>query len=164
MEDNKIQYQGVTSWRIFARVQFIHLKSHWLRLMLFPAIVAPIIWLQQVSTLNTILGTLIAVSFVPVFIALQMMLAYWLYKRSPYLQKPIKGFISDRLLRTENGLGVSEVEWKMFIKHVEKNDFILLYLSPQTLNILPKEFFANEKDWNKARKIIGAKMQNAATE
>ncbi|MDQ6786176.1 MAG: YcxB family protein [Acidobacteriota bacterium] len=159
MEENTIQYQGSISWKNFAKAQMIHIKSQWLRMMLFPAIFTPIIWFQQVSILTKILATLLALSFVPLMMAFQMIAAYWSYKHSPYLQKPIKGFVSDDLLRTENGLGTSEMEWKMFTKHKETDDCILLYSSPQGFNLLTKEFFASENDWNKAREIVGAKMQ-----
>lgn len=162
MEERKIQYQGSISWKNFAKAQMIHIKSQWLRIMLFPAIFTPIIWMQQISVLNKILATLLALSFVPIMMAFHMVTAYWSYKRSPYLQEPIKGFVSDELLRTENGLGTSEMEWKMFTKYKETGNCILLYSSPQGFNFLTKEFFANENDWNEARKIVGAKMQKRA--
>jgi len=162
MHDRIIQYQGSISWKNFAKAQRIHVKSQWFRMMLFPAIFTPLIWIQQVPVLTKVLASLLALSFVPVMMAFQMIAANWSYKRSPYLQEPIKGFVSDELLRTENGLGTSEMEWKMFTKHIETNDCILLYSSPQGFNFLTKEFFASENDWNEARKIVEAKMQKRA--
>jgi hypothetical protein len=162
MEESTIQYQGSISWKNFAKAQRIHMKSQWIGLMLFPAIFAPLIWIQQVSVLTKILASLLALLFVPFMMAFQMIAAYRSYKRSPYLQEPIKGFVSDEFLRTENGLGTSEMEWKMFTKHIVTNDCILLYSSPQGFNFLTKEFFASENDWNEARKIVGAKMRKRA--
>lgn len=78
--------------------------------MLFPFIFLPLIWIQQLSVLTTFLASLLALLFVPLMMAFQMIALNRSYKRSPYLQEPIKGFVSDDFLRTENGLGVSEME------------------------------------------------------
>lgn len=162
MKNDQIQYQGLVTWTMFVRAHMVDLKSNLFRLSLFPIIFAPFIWIMDSTILNRILATLIAISFVPVFIVMQRVMLYWSFKRSPFFREPMSGIISSAGLQIENSLGNSEMKWQMFNKFREKDNCILLYTSPNSFQLLAKEFFANDEDWMRAKETVSLGMQGRA--
>jgi hypothetical protein len=63
------------------------------------------------------------------------------------LQSPIVGEAKEAGVRIETEHSRSEMPWEAFLKRKIGKGIVLLYLSIQVINVLPREFFATEADW-----------------
>jgi hypothetical protein len=77
-----------------------------------------------------------------------------LYDRTPGYREPVRGFVADDGLHLRTIHDVSDLPWDQFTRRVDAPDMVLLYSGPGGFRMLPREFFATDRDWDLARSII----------
>jgi hypothetical protein len=154
---------------VFKRAQWTHLGFGWLTLCAFP--VAMTAWAfyyraGDVSVGMAVLLFLVASAFVPFMLAFIV----WGWRRahanSPIFQDPFIGSVSEDRFALEAETGRTDMTWDRFIGRREGKDVVLLYQAPNLFNILAREFFESDADWETARRFtmrVPARRRRAAT-
>ena len=153
-----IHFRGEITFEIYQRAQKTHFGLRWLYWFLFPILMT--IWSYYMDPLRRTMEalTLRFAIYSIIFITI-MFLSTWYnfrktYKNSPYLQEECSGYISQESLHLENHDATVNIPWRKFVKVKFKDELVMLYRGPNIFNMLPKEFFRSEEDWNNAVDLI----------
>ena len=76
------------------------------------------------------------------------------WKNNKAFQDSISGTISSQGVHFLGGYFSSDIEWKMYYGFKKSPALLLLYQSPNTFNLFPKEFFSGETDWEAFIRLI----------
>jgi hypothetical protein len=74
-----------------------------------------------------------------------------MYKETPFLHQPLAGSVSLEKFVVESVSGRTELTWNQFVRVRDGQDVLLLYYGPYQFNILAREFFESDSDWDTAR-------------
>jgi len=148
-----LTYSGVVSWTLFRRALRKSAGKRWLALFVFPVLMtAYAVWSRPYAPLRLyFLCFTLASLYVPMMLILQLWKWRRRFVRSPYLREPLSGVVSPEIFIARGSTGTTEMPWSRFVKIKDAGDFILLYPSPYQFNILSREFFASEEQWQAAR-------------
>ena len=156
--EQKIQFRGVVSWPVFKRAQWTHLGARWLILLMFPAIMTAwaVFNARSLSLGTVVLLFAVASVFIPLMLAFTVRGWRRTYAKSPILHDPLVGWISQDRFFIEGSTGRSEMTWDRFVRIREGKGVILLYQGPNLFNILAREFFESDPDWDSARRLTAS--------
>ena len=78
----------------------------------------------------------------------------YLVQRTPLYQNPVAGVASDEVLVLGGGGAESHIRWDRCTGYKMSEDLVLVYASSGALNTVPREFFADEEDWQRFREHV----------
>jgi hypothetical protein len=163
-----IQYRGRITKQLFLRAHRLNIASHWraavLILFLFPVVMG--FWAFAGSwSVNPWVVTIGSFAFVPVMAAFQYFALYFqwgrVYRNLPFLAESFEGEISNAHFTVSGANGTSDLLWPAFTKARHSRDLILLYQSPGAFNILSRNFFESDNDWQRAITLINQRVGGA---
>ncbi len=150
--DQVVPFHGTISWSLFRRAQWTHVGRRWLILCLFPVIMIVWAW-WSAGSLGSRWAIVIACAFAYVPIMIVSSLFTWrrTYRKTPFLHQPLAGTVSLEKFVVEGVTGRSELTWNQFVRIRDGEDLVLLYYGPHQFNIIAREFFKSDADWETAR-------------
>ena len=163
-EKLEIHFTGLITREIFMRAQKLHAGRRWI-LFIYPIVMLPLIFLtgESLGTPIRIILITLAVLFVPLTRFAQRLALLRVFKKSPYLTISFKGVINDERFYLESDLGHIDLPWSSFIKYKQTDDIILLYQGPTIFQVLAREFFADQEEWERARTLSITRAQSNRT-
>ena len=141
------------------------MKKYMIVLSIFPILIWSMILLTEMVDFDlplVIKAVIIVFGFLylPLVWLMQRYRLTRLYRTSPYLTEPLSGFITNDKLHLENKLGQCDLPWTVFIRYMENDDMVLLYQSPIIFQLLAKEFFVSQENWERAKREIITNIQS----
>jgi hypothetical protein len=94
--------------------------------------------------------------FVPLMLALVPLAWRRTYAKSPLLRDPLVGWISQDRLVVEGATGRTDLTLDRVIRVREGKGAILLYQGPGLFNVIAREFFETDADWDTARRLTAS--------
>ena len=151
--DQTVRFSGTISWARFKRAQWKHVGHRWLILLMFPVVMTAYVpWMVGTPSIGAwVLVMVIALTFVPLMIALNLLGWRRTYAKSPYLHQSLTGSVSLDKFIVEGPTGRVEMTWDQFVRIKDGDDCVLLYHAPNLFNILAREFFESDDAWKTAR-------------
>jgi len=157
-----IEYEGQITEDIF-------IKSHRLAMLskkllftsLFPILVILVLIIRRPHwSIGDIIITLAIAIPLTGSILYVLQNYFWrrIYRRSPYLKERLSGAITEEAFSVKSSSGMSNLPWNHFVKTKIGKNIVLLYKSPVLVNILPREFFQTDDQWQEALAIIQKKI------
>jgi hypothetical protein len=152
--DQIVSFTGTVSWPLFKRAQWTHVGRRWLLLLLFPVIMTAYAWWAP-GTFGSSWAMVFAAAFVwvPMMIASSLFTWRRTYTKTPFLHQRLTGSVSSQRLVVEAETGRTDITWNQFVRIRDGKDFLLLYHGPYQFNILAREFFESDADWETARRF-----------
>jgi len=86
-----------------------------------------------------------------------------IYNSSPRMknESTYKTIFKGILIKSEQGSSL--VKWKDIIRAADKNEIVILYISPVQALIIPREYFQNDLDFSDFKDILKEKIKNKGT-
>jgi hypothetical protein len=155
-----ISFHGKITEDVFVKAQRLALRKHMLAFFAFAIIVVLLVTVTKKSVdkwdlIGVPLGLGVALFFL---YFLQVWKWRRIYRRSPYLQETISGSLSDQTFLAQTATAQTDTPWDSFIKAKIGRELVLLYRSPVLTNIVSKQFFLSDDDWQLAVKLIRKKI------
>src|SRR5690242_1267690 len=147
-----VPFHGTVSWPLFKRAQWKHVGRRWLIVVMFPVVMAAYSW-WTAGTLGSkwAIVFVCAFAYVPIMIVSSLFTWRRMYKETPFLHQLLAGSVSLEKFVLETTTGRTEMTWNQFVRIRDGEDVLLLYHEPQQFNILAREFFESDADWDTAR-------------
>jgi YcxB-like protein len=82
------------------------------------------------------------------------------YAQSPLLREPLEGSIAQDRFVVHGASGRTDMAWDRFVRVRQGKGVILLYQGPNVFNMLAREFFESEADWDSARRLTASVTTN----
>jgi hypothetical protein len=76
------------------------------------------------------------------------------WKKSKTFQNPFSGTITSNRIHFDAAYSESSQSWEVYIHYKQSPTMILLYQSPNLMNIFPKKFFKSDQDWEAFIKLV----------
>jgi hypothetical protein len=152
---NAIAFHGTITSDVFLKAQRLHSKRRSVAFLVvaFAAILfGLLIRFKDEADLGSL--TLIAAGVTMiVLLALRRFRTRRIYEKSPYMHEAFRGSISPSAYSVETSVGSGTVPWSKFIKVLADDEIVLLYRGPNMFNIMAKDFFNSDEEWQQARKL-----------
>lgn len=158
--DENVEYKGKISYEVFEAAQYLFNGYRWITFLIIPVFTVLAGFVLCKSYLEWFILISLGVLSLPVLHAYHKWKWKYHYKRSPYLNEPLKGSVTQNGIITEVPSCKSETPWSNFIKLKSTEDLMLLYIAPNAFRILSKSFFSDSKDWEKALKLVSNGLKN----
>jgi hypothetical protein len=81
------------------------------------------------------------------------------FKTNALLRDGFAGTANESTFVAESPNGVSNIAWEKFHQAVMAPDMVLLYVSAHQFFILPREFFASERDWTEFQALVRQRVR-----
>jgi hypothetical protein len=156
----EIQFTGQITQKDFLQAQSLHRKTSKAPLFLGGLFICMLI----VTVITSISEPALLGTAIPVFVILIIIIAVsWggprlqainIWKNSKSLQKPLSGKITEDKINLEGAYSEGSVSWKAYVSYKQSANMILLYQSPNLMNIFLKTYFKDEKDWEDFKELV----------
>jgi hypothetical protein len=150
--NDSVSYSGAISWRVFWRAQFSHAKRRGWIILFFPVYMAVFMGFffgDSISDYITVFLTFLWM--IPFFIGLWVFQWWWMFTKTPQFKTPISGTVSSAGFTAIAPTGRTDMTWPQFARVTDAGNSLLLYMTPYMFQILSREFFASDQDWEMAR-------------
>jgi hypothetical protein len=157
-----IPFRGSITRELFLRAQRLHAGRRRLILWAFPGIFLILIalgWNGMDRAPLAVKAEALVLTFL--FPILMMLFQRWQwgrqYMKSPLLQEPIWGAVSEEQLELHGAHGDSRLPWSLFVKRKQVPGLVLLYQSPYAFNLLARELFVDDAAWEAALRVVSVR-------
>ena len=153
--DNVIRFEGRLSPEIYYRAQQLHSRRRRAFMALFGSAAVLLAIFQWYSGGPDIEVAAFGCGGIVLLtsLALRRFRFNRAYDKSPYLHETFTGTISHASYSAESAVGSAVLPWSKFVKVVTSDDMVLMYRGTNLFNIVAKEFFTSEADWQQAKAI-----------
>jgi YcxB-like protein len=124
------------------------------------SVVLPLAYSQDVSSWYPVWGVLVVLAFL--FFVVPRIAIDRALKTNKLLQQPFEGTAAEDAIRMTTPNSSVTLPWEVFYQVKEAPKMILLYQGSNLYNLFPREFFANEEDWQTFRSWALAKVPSKA--
>jgi hypothetical protein len=80
--------------------------------------------------------------------------AIYSWKNNKTFQKPFSGTITPDRIHFDTTYSESNMSWEVYVHYKQSPTMMLLYQSPNLMNIFPKKFFKSDPDWEAFIKLV----------
>jgi hypothetical protein len=155
MADDTIPWSGVISWPLFWGAQWRHAGRRWWVWLFLPVFMTVTSWWwresETVSDYAEVFFTFLWM--VPLMIGMSVFQWWRMFAKTPQFKTPISGTISPSGFTAVGAAGRTEMTWQQFLKVKHSGDFLFLFVTSYSFQLLHRQFFGSEQDWQSAKEL-----------